>query len=187
MTGREERVRLVLATPHAERLAAEVPRDGIVATTDRGGRVRSLEQESLSGFGGRDPGDLPIGFYVASRSLSGGPLRARGAHAFGGFSMQGPGSVRFVLRPPADRFEGRVAIDDAAGETVTIRVTLRAGLLVEGAFAEAEFGPIRGGDPPRAIEFDAPGMETLEIEVHADGDDWKEARVLWLDPVVITR
>lgn len=180
------RVRLALATPHAESLAVEIPRDGIVSTTDRGAEVRSLEHEPLSGFGGRDPGDLPIGFYVRSRSLSGGPLRARGEHAFGGFSMQGPGSAHFLLRPPADRFEGRVAIDDAAAGAVTIRVTLRAGMLARGTLAEAEFGPIRGGDPPRAISLDAPGMETLEIEVHADGDDWKQARVLWLDPVVIT-
>lgn len=180
-------LRLVLASPNAKGLAVDCPRESVVARADRGPGVRPLEQEEIAGHGGRDPGGLPLGFYVPSRSLSGGPLRARGENVFGGFSMQAPGKVIFVIRERADRFKGRVAIDDSAGKGGTIRVKLWAEAEGGKRTAIFESGPIRGGEMPVAIAADAPGMKYFEIELEAEGDDWKLARVVWLDPVVIAK
>lgn len=180
-------LRLTLAARQAQGLVIECPREAVVARADRNQGVRPLEHEEIAGHGGRDPGDLPLGFYVPSRSLSGGPLRARGENAFGGFSMQAPGKVIFVIRERADRFEGRVAIDDSAGKGGTIRVKLWAE--VEGGKRTAIFesAPVRGGEMPVKIAADAPGMKYFEIELEAEGEDWKLARVVWLDPVVIAK
>ncbi len=182
-----ETLRLVLASPHAKGIAVECLREAVVARADRSAGVRSLEHEEVTGSGGRDRGEPSFDSYIPSRSLSGGPLRARGENAFGGFSMNAPGSVIFVLRTPADRFEGRVAIDDAEGQGGAIRVKLWADVAREGRTMVFESGPIRGGEMPLAIAADAPGMTRLEIEVVTEGDEREHARVVLLDPVVIAK
>jgi hypothetical protein len=180
-------LRLALASPHAKRLVIECQSEAVVAMAGRGASVRSLEHEEIAGSGDRDPPDTPIDSYMLSRSLSGGPLRARGENAFGGFSMEAPGSVTFALRAPADRFEGRVAIDDAEGQGGAVRVKLRAAGEGGKRTAIFESGPIRGGEMPLAIAADAPGMTRLEIELVTEGDERQRARVVWLDPVVIAK
>jgi hypothetical protein len=95
--------------------------------------------------------------------------------------------VTFALRAPADRFEGRVAIDDAEGQGGAVRVKLRAAGEGGKRTAIFESGPIRGGEMPLAIAADAPGMTRLEIELVTEGDERQRARVVWLDPVVIAK
>ena len=80
-------------------------------------------------------------------------------------------------------FEGR----DAAGKGGTIRVKLWAEAEGGKRTAIFESGPIHGGEMPVAIAADAPGMKYFEIELEAEGDDWKLGRVVWLDPVVIAK
>lgn len=154
----------------------------IVAEAERGRISRPLETFPLTVREGLSGRASPTSI-VGSRSLSGGPLRARGDNAFTGFAIEAPAVLRFRIDPPADRFTARFAIDDGAGQGASIRATIRAGNSEDALSTIHETGVVMADEASKPIDLWHPGMRVLEIEITA-GADGPGVPTVWLDPIV---
>ncbi len=97
-----------------------------------------------------------------------------------GLGMHTAARLTFLLDGAYQRFQSEVGVDDSTGG----RGSVRFRVFVDGR-EQFTSGPVRGGEPPRAVDLDILGAERLDLVVDfaeradvLDHANWLDARLV---------
>lgn len=115
------------------------------------------------------------------RTVDGQPLKVAGQEFSSGFGVHADSHIKFPTARKYSRFKAQVGLPD---EVKDKEASIIFKVLGDGRELWSS-GPLRGGEPARAVELDISAVETLTLEAISASTSIDHAHACWLSPALI--